>query len=654
MGAPDLVSDPSIIPYVVGQWVRGDRFYGRQAHLQEILEGPRESLWLLGTRRIGKTSLLRQLEWIACRKPDLAYLPLFWDFQGADDPAELHLSFHDALLDSEQRWSELGIEVSKLDPEDLFASLTLLRRQIRTTGLRLLLLCDEVEELIKLHLGDASLLSKLRRAMQSGEEMRVVLASTIRLWALAEQRVDTSPFLLGFSPPLYLSSLEDEEAQSLVGQDHLDRELRPILTDQEMKQICDHCANHPYLLQLVAKRFLEAGDLDLAIEEVLADDMVAHFFAIDYEMLSAAEKKVLSALRHDHELQLDTLTEDLVDTQSLMGSLLRLQELGFLRQPAPKTYTLANRFFEHWLTELPESTPRGTSPPRSENDEHYDEGVAGGHVLVDNRYLLLEQIGEGGMGRVFLATDRLLRAPVAIKILRPEFSEDPQVLERFRREIILSRDLGHPHVLRVYHLGQDQTRRYLTMQFVEGPDLGQLLADAGALDESRAVRIAIKLASALEAAHQRGVVHRDIKPQNILLDEESEPLLTDFGLAREIEDTGITASGMFLGTPNYASPEQASALPLDARSDLYSLGVVLFEMATGKRPFKADRAAEMLRMQRETPAPEPRSLAPDLSPGLSSIILRCLEKSPDRRFDSATQLRQALEALDTPAGRLSS
>jgi serine/threonine-protein kinase len=185
------------------------------------------------------------------------------------------------------------------------------------------------------------------------------------------------------------------------------------------------------------------------------------------------------------------------------------------------------------------------------------------------------------------------------------------------------------------------------MQWVEGQTLGQLLAETGALTESQVLKIAIKLTSALEAAHGRGVLHRDVKPQNVLLDGESEPFLTDFGLARELNDPGITSAGMFLGTPNYVSPEQASAHPLDERSDLYSFGVVLFEMATGRRPFEADSAAEVLHAHRSTPPPDPRSLAPDLSPGLSSIILRCLDKSPDDRFDSATQLRQALEALST-------
>ena len=646
------MSDPSIIPYVVGQWVRGERFYGRRLHLREILDGPRDALWLLGTRRIGKTSLLRQLEWMTARRSDLGYLPLFWDLQGADDPAELHLSFHDALLDSEQRWAELGISVSQLDPEDLFASLTRLRRQIRTTGRKLLLLCDEVEELIELHDKDASLLSKLRRSMQASEETRVVMTSTIRLWALADQRVDTSPFLMGFSPPLYLSSLEDVEGRSLVLQNQLPEDLRPVIAEQDVKRICSVGSNHPYLLQLVAKRFLEAGDLDLAIEEVVADEMVAHFFRVDYETLSDAERRLLRTLGQVDELQSDSLSEKPFSGQSLTGNLLRLVDLGILRQPAPKTYALANPFFRQWLSELPAAEPQAGTHSAAHIDSMDFHRNSDGQVLLDNRYSLLELIGEGGMGKVYLASDRLLRTAVAIKILHPEFSRDPQVLERFRREIILSRDLGHPNVLRVYHLGQDEGRHYLTMQWVEGPNLGKLLADQGALEEPETVQIAVKLASALEAAHGRGVLHRDVKPQNVLLDKESEPYLTDFGLAREVEGTGITTAGVFLGTPNYVSPEQASALPLDKRSDLYSLGVVLFEMATGTRPFEAETSAEVLREHRKSPPPDPRTLAPELSDGLASIILRCLEKNPDRRFQSATELRQALEALD--ASRASS
>jgi hypothetical protein len=187
------MSIPPAVPYVVGQWVRGDRFYGRAAQLSEILEGPRDSVWLLGTRRVGKTSLLKQLEQLAVESPERGYLPLFWDFQGSADPEELHLGFHDAVLDAEERLAAAGVDLEKLEAGDLFASLGYLRRRLRSQGLKLLLLCDEAEELIKLQRLDPSLLRKLRRAMQWGEEIRSVLTSTIRLWALAEERGDTSP-----------------------------------------------------------------------------------------------------------------------------------------------------------------------------------------------------------------------------------------------------------------------------------------------------------------------------------------------------------------------------------------------------------------------------------------------------------------------------
>ncbi|MGB3563853.1 MAG: hypothetical protein WBH75_13390, partial [Thermoanaerobaculia bacterium] len=146
------------VPYVVGQWVRGNRFYGRAAQLAEILEGPRDSFWLLGTRRVGKTSLLKQLEQLAVESPERGYLPLFWDFQGSADPEELHLGFHDAVLDAEERLAEVGVDVEKMEAGDLFASLGHLRRSLRSKGLKLLLLCDEVEELIKLQRQDPSLL----------------------------------------------------------------------------------------------------------------------------------------------------------------------------------------------------------------------------------------------------------------------------------------------------------------------------------------------------------------------------------------------------------------------------------------------------------------------------------------------------------------
>lgn len=619
------------IPYVVGQWVRGMGFYGRESVLSEILGGPRESLWLLGTRRIGKTSLLKELE-LRTVPETSDFLPVFWDFQGADEPEELHLSFHDALLDAEERLAPAGLDVATMDPGDLFGSMARLRRGLRPTGRRLLLLCDEVEELIRLQEQDPSLLRKLRRALQSGGEVRSVLTSTIRLWALADEKGDTSPFLHGFAPPLYLSTMSDEEAGKLLRQEHLPPDSRPALAPGTVQAIREACDNHPYLLQLMGKRVLELADLQEALDQVATDEMVSYFFAVDYEMLSASEQRILRTVGEISATSSGSLEERLdLATSQVTGSLLRLESLGFLRRTVDRQLVLANSFFQRWLTELHDSA----DGPAIGSDS--SDG------LLDDRYEILELLGEGATGQVYLAHDRLLETKLAIKILRHEFVDHPQILERFRQEIVLSRDLAHPNILRVYHLGQTETGRYLTMQWVDGPTLAQILHEEGSLSESVVVHVGIKIAAALEAAHARKVLHRDIKPHNVLLDRTGEPKLTDFGLARQLEDPGITSPGLFLGTPHYVSPEQAEAAPVDERTDLYALGVVLYEMATGRKPFEGETVGEVLDQHRQLAPTDPRQIRTDLDPSLSKIILRCLEKDPDHRFPSARDLRQALQ-----------
>jgi tRNA A-37 threonylcarbamoyl transferase component Bud32 len=622
---------PPIIPYVVGQWVRGDRFYGREAMLSELLAGPRESLWLLGTRRIGKTSLLRETE-LRASADTSGFLPLFWDFQGADEPRELHLSFHDAVLDAEESLDALGITPGSLDPEDLFSSISRIRRHLRATDKRLLLLCDEVEELIALNRQDPSLLPKLRRALQSGGEVRSVLTSTVRLWALADERGDTSPFLHGFAPPLYLSTMSADEAHALLHQEQLPKETQPAIDAAVVQTIARACDNHPYLLQLMGKRYLEEGDVQEALEQVATDEMVRYFFAVDFEMLSPVEQRILRALGEASAASSGSLEERLDLTSSeVIGGLLRLESLGFLRRNAKRQLELANAFFRRWLIELP--APRTDTRPRS---------TSGAGTQLDERYELRELIGEGATGLVYLAFDQLLETRIAVKILRAEYKDHPQILERFRQEIVLSRDLAHPNVLRVYHLGQADDRRYITMQWVDGPTLAQVIGEEGALSETVVRHVGIKLASALEAAHARKVIHRDIKPENVLLDRSGEPKLTDFGLARRLDDPGITSPGLFMGTPHYVSPEQATAAPLDERTDLYSLGVVLFEMATGRKPFEGETITEVLDQHRHRAPPDPREINERIGRDLSVLILRCLEKDRERRIPSAHELRSAL------------
>ena len=349
----DLSIRTPAIPYVVGQWVRGDRFYGRTAQIAEILDGNRNCIWLLGTRRIGKTSLLKQIEHIADTSGDRRYFPVFWDFQGAETPEELHLNFADAILDAEERLERIGIPVEEVEAEDLFVSLERLRRRLRAQNLGLLLLCDEVEELIKLHRQDPSLLRKLRHAMQSREDIRTVLASTIRLWALAEQKEDTSPFMHGFTPPLYIERLTDAEARSLIEQSHLGPEERPSFSDDVVEAIREYCNNHPYLVQLVCKRYLETGGLEEATEQVATDRMVSYFFSVDFDMLSDTERQIIRAMVGSPEATFNSIQEQvLLGSDALEGTLARLENLGFIRRDEEQHVVLANYYFRRWLQQM--------------------------------------------------------------------------------------------------------------------------------------------------------------------------------------------------------------------------------------------------------------------------------------------------------------
>ena len=358
------VAAPPAVPYVVGQWVRGHRFYGRDAQIAEILRGERDLIWLLGTRRVGKTSLLKQIELVAGADQEPQFFAMYWDFQGVDTAAELPLNFADALLDVEDRLQGIGIDVAEITADDLFVALERLRRRLRSQGLELLLLCDEVEELLGLQRADPSLLRKLRHALQSRDGIRTVLASTIRLWALAGQTDDTSPFLHGFTPPIYIDRLTDDEARSLVSQSHLRPEERPDIDEATMMAILEHCDNHPYLLQLVCKRFVESGQFEEAIGQVATDRMVSYFFSVDFDMLSAAEQRVVSTIVEIPGITRDGIMERLsVRGDDLDGYLRQLVNLGFVRDDGDGGFALANYFFERWLRGMVVDTQAGDIQP---------------------------------------------------------------------------------------------------------------------------------------------------------------------------------------------------------------------------------------------------------------------------------------------------
>jgi DNA-binding winged helix-turn-helix (wHTH) protein len=343
---------PAPVPYVVGQWVRGDTFYGREREIAEVLDGNRNWLWLLGTRRVGKTSLLKQLEHIAAASPERGFFPIFWDLQGADTPEELHADFGDALLDAEERFQGIGINLAEVRTDDLFDSLGRLRRSLRARNLKLLLLCDEVEELIQLGQQDPALLRKLRRAMQSREAIRSVLASSVRLWQLADAAGDTSPFLDGFTPPIYVGPLRDEDASEVVRQTGLPADVRPAFTDEEIDRIRDSCGNQPYLIQLLCRRALERNDLDEAIDEIATDRSVSFFFSVDFELLSGTERAILCIIAEHPSATLTSIRDSLPDhSETVSPSLKSLQNLGLVRGDRADRLVVANDFFRRWLVD---------------------------------------------------------------------------------------------------------------------------------------------------------------------------------------------------------------------------------------------------------------------------------------------------------------
>ncbi len=263
---------------------------------------------------------------------------------------------------------------------------------------------------------------------------------------------------------------------------------------------------------------------------------------------------------------------------------------------------------------------------------------------IGRRYAVLRLLGRGGMGAVYLVHDRELDRDVALKVIRPEFAEDAATLERFKREIQLSSVVTNKHVLRVFDLGESAGVKFVTMQFVDGEDLASLIKRVGQLPIERTVDLFRQVCLGLEAAHEQGVVHRDLKPENVMLDRGGNVYLTDFGLAKSLGTSGMTQTGALLGTPFYMSPEQVRGEEADHRSDIYSLGIILYEMATGKVPFSTGTAYQVM-IQRLHRPPRPVSEAnPDFPPHLRKILERCMATDPAARYQSVSEILGDLEA----------
>jgi len=274
----------------------------------------------------------------------------------------------------------------------------------------------------------------------------------------------------------------------------------------------------------------------------------------------------------------------------------------------------------------------------------FEELVRG--LLFAERYEVIEELGRGGMGKVYKVFDKKINEVLALKLIKPEISFNTKAVERFKNELKFARKISHRHVCRLYDLGESGLTFYITMEYVEGEDLKHFIRRAGHINTAKALSIAKQVGEGLAEAHRLGIVHRDLKPQNIMIDREGNARIMDFGLARFVEAEGVTGSGVMLGTPEYMSPEQVELKEVDARSDIYSLGVIFYEMVTGSVPFSGETPLSVAIKHKTEKPPDSRALNPLVPETVSLMISKCLEKDRLRRFQSADELLSDLTDLD--------
>jgi tetratricopeptide (TPR) repeat protein len=308
--------------------------------------------------------------------------------------------------------------------------------------------------------------------------------------------------------------------------------------------------------------------------------------------------------------------------------------------PTPATHPQPDVTFVDSPTTPPAPASTGS---RSSSGVYAAEGILSTGDIVGGRYEILQLLGEGGMGAVYKARDREIDRLVALKVVRPELARNAEIVRRFKQELILARQVTHKNVIRIHDLGQAEGLQFITMDFVEGQDLRGLLREKGKLPPEQAARIMLQICRALEAAHSEGVIHRDLKPQNVMLDSGGRVYVMDFGIARSAYLPGMTQTGALIGTPEYMSPEQARGEKLTERSDIFSLGVIFYELLMGGSPYASDTPLATLWKRMQEKAVPPAVTDPTVPKPLSDIVVKALEIEPEERFATAGEMAAQLE-----------
>ena len=294
-------------------------------------------------------------------------------------------------------------------------------------------------------------------------------------------------------------------------------------------------------------------------------------------------------------------------------------------------------------TQLP--TPQAHPPVITETLQVPVSELTTGSTFA-GRYQIIEELGHGGMGKVYKVYDTKIKEKVALKLIKPEIAADKETIDRFSNEIRLARRIGHRNVSKMFDIGEAEGTHFITMEYVPGEDLKSMIRMSGSLSLGMLLSVGKQLCDGLAEAHSLGIVHRDLKPQNIMIDKNGNAKIMDFGIARSIREKGITGPSMMIGTPEYMSPEQVEAKSVDQRSDIYSVGVILYEMATSDVPFTGETALSIAMKHKGEAPKDPRKLNPVIPADLSAVILKCLEKDKAKRFQSAVDVRADLERIE--------